>query len=96
LAPVQQISLDLVLPDHLRQGEAELGGAHGAGEGDHHFSALVDMGAVAISGINYGRSIEMPEVMFEKLSNGSLFHAYHPIKSLVQTKIFSLLMDKNG
>jgi hypothetical protein len=59
-------SVNFVLADHLGKGETQLGGAHGAGDGDEHLAALFEMLFVRFSGVNQGSSIEMPIVVLDE------------------------------
>ena len=53
----------LILADHLGEGEAQLGGAHGPRQGDHHPPPLGQVDPVAFRGIHQGRGVEVPEMM---------------------------------
>lgn len=65
---------DFVLADHFGEGDAEFGGAHGPGEGDHHFSAFGEMTFVALGGIDEGGGVEMAVVVLDKLGDGTSVH----------------------
>jgi hypothetical protein len=58
--------VDLLLANHLRQRDAELRGAHRAGEGDHHAAASVEMVPIRHGGVVQRCGVEMPEVMFDE------------------------------
>ena len=47
----------------------EFGGAHGAGEANHHAAAGVEMRAVGLRGVHERRGVEMPEVMLNEMGN---------------------------
>ncbi len=65
--------VDLVLADHLGEGEAELGGGHGAGEGDEHLAAGLQVGLVALGGVDEGGGVEVAVVVGQKLRDRALF-----------------------
>ena len=65
--------VDFVLADHLGEGEAELGGGHGAGEGDEHLAAGLEVGLVAFGGVEQGGRVEVAVVVREKLGDGAFF-----------------------
>ncbi len=58
--------LHLVAADHLGQRESQFGGAHRAGEGDHHLAAGVEVANVAVGRIDEGRRVEVAIVMAEE------------------------------
>ena len=61
---------DLVLPDHFRERETELGGAHRAGQGHEHLAAAGEVGLVALGRINERGGIEMTVVMRDEIADG--------------------------
>jgi hypothetical protein len=63
-----------ILTDHFSEGEAELGGAHGAGEGHQHFTTLIQMLIIAVGGIFQRGRVEVAVVVVDKLRNGALSH----------------------
>jgi len=65
-------AVDLVLADHLGEGDAELGGGHGATEGDEHLAAGLQVGLVALGGVEQGGSIEVMVVLRDELRDGAL------------------------
>ena len=62
--------LDLVPPNHLGEREAELGGAHRAGDGHEHLAAAVEVRGVRVRRVNQRSGIEMTEVMADESRNG--------------------------
>jgi hypothetical protein len=66
--------MDFVVTNHFRERNAQLGGAHRAGERDHHFSAAIEMCNVGIGSILQDRGVEMPEVAINELANVAHFH----------------------
>ena len=56
-------AVDLALADHLGQRQAQLGRAHGAGEGHEHVAAAVQVRHVGVGGINEGGTVEVPEMV---------------------------------
>ena len=63
--------MHLVLADHFGQGQAEFGRAHGAAEGDHHATALVQVRHVTLRRVHERGGIEMPVMMLDELGNRS-------------------------
>src|SRR5690606_19095269 len=59
----------LPLADHLREGNADLRGAHRAGEGQHHLAVLLEMLDPTLRRFDERAGVEMPEVMVEDLAN---------------------------
>ena len=66
-------SVDLVLADHLGEGDAELGGGHGAGEGDEHLATGGEVGLVALGGVEQGGSVKVAVVKSDELRDGAFF-----------------------
>ena len=66
--------VDLFLPNHLRQADPDLGGAHGPGQGHQHAAPRCDEFPVPVSRIGQGRRIEVAEVTSNKLADGVGFH----------------------
>ncbi len=58
--------VDLFLADHLGQRQAQLGGAHGAGQGHEHPAAVVEEGLVSVGGVDQGRGVEVAEVVAQE------------------------------
>lgn len=65
--------VDLVLTDHLGEGEAELGRGHGPGEGDEHLAAGLQVGLVTLGRVDQRGGIEMAIVVGEKLRDRAFF-----------------------
>ena len=63
-------AVNLVLADHLGERQAQLGGAHGAGDGDKHFAAVGKVLVVGFGGVNQGCGVEMAIVVLDEGSNG--------------------------
>ena len=63
--------VDLVLADHFREREADLGSAHGPTHGEKQPPARVEQGLPTACRIEYGSGIEMPKVAFEILGDGT-------------------------
>ncbi len=59
-------AVNLVLADHLGERQAELGGAHGAGDGDEHFAARSKVRDIAICCVNKGCGVEVAIVMLDE------------------------------
>jgi hypothetical protein len=57
----------LALPDHLGQGQAELGGGHGAGQGDQHAPVIVEELLVGAGGVDQGGGVEVAVVVADEL-----------------------------
>ncbi len=66
--------MDFVLANHLRQRNAQFRGAHGAGERDHHFSAIIQMRDVGVGSVFQHCGIEMPVVAFNELADAAHLH----------------------
>src|SRR5690606_17127024 len=64
--------VDLVLPDHLGEREAEFGRAHGAGERDEHPAARVEVGDVAVSGVHERGGVEVAVVVADEPGDGGV------------------------
>src|SRR6185312_16681046 len=69
--------VDLVLPNHFRQGNTQLSRAHRAGKGEHHFPAPLEMSDVGLSGVLENRGVEVPVMAINKLTNTTRFHTSH-------------------
>ena len=72
-APVQHDRVHLVLADHLGEREAELGGAHRAGERDEHLAAVVEMRAVASAASISAAALKCRKWCVMKRGNGAEF-----------------------
>ena len=66
--------MNLVSPNHLRQGNPQFGGAHGPGHGQKHFAPARQQLLPDPRGIAQGCGVEMLEMPFDELSDGSLMH----------------------
>src|SRR5262249_33559213 len=66
--------MDFVLTNHLRERNAQLGGAHRARERDHHFSPAIEMRNVGIGSILQDRGVEMPVMAINELADAAHFH----------------------
>ena len=64
--------VDFALANHLGQGEAQLGGTHGARDRDQHFASLIQVVPITLCSIFQRRCIEVPEMMRDELRNS--FH----------------------
>ncbi len=64
--------VDLVLPDHLGERDAELGGGHGAGEGHEHLAAGLQVRLVALGRVEQRRGVEMAVIQRDELGNRPL------------------------
>ena len=62
--------VNLVLADHLGEGKAQLGGAHGAADGDEHFAAGGEQIVVGFGRVDEGGGIEVTIVVLDERSNG--------------------------
>ena len=58
--------VDLVLPNHFRQGHTQFSRAHRAGEGDHHLSTALKMRDVGLSGVLEDGGVEVPVMAINK------------------------------
>ena len=58
--------VDFVAADHFGERKADLGGAHGAGESEEHFSAAGKELGVGFGGVNDDGGVEMAIVMLDK------------------------------
>jgi hypothetical protein len=67
--------VDLVLPNHFRQGHTQFSRAHCAGEGDHHLSAPLKMRDVGLSGVLEDGGVEVPVMAINKTTDTAGFHA---------------------
>src|SRR5690606_42099375 len=63
--------LHLVLADHLGERQAELGGAHGAGEGDHHGAAALHVRDVGVGGVDQRGGVGVAVVVAQELLDGA-------------------------
>jgi len=59
--------VDLVLANHFGERDAEFGGAHGAGHGQKHFSALIEVAAIGFGGVHDDGGVEVAEVALDEL-----------------------------
>ena len=66
--------VDVVAPDHLGEREPELGRRHGAGEGDEHLAAAVDVGAVRLGGVDERGGVEVAVVVAEEVGDRAVGH----------------------
>jgi len=62
--------VDFVLTNHLGEGQAELGGAHGAGHGQEHFAALIEVETIGFGRVDDDRGIEVTEVVLDEFLDG--------------------------
>jgi hypothetical protein len=67
-------AVDLVLPDHFRERQAELGGAHRARERDEHLAALGQVRLIRLGGVEQRGGVEMAVVMGNELADGAGTH----------------------
>ena len=58
--------MDLVLADHFGEGDAEFGGAHGAGHGQKHFAALIEVAAIGFGRVHDDGGVEVTEVVLDE------------------------------
>ncbi len=65
--------VDFVVSNHFRQRNTELGRAHRAGEGDHHFAATIEMRDVSIGGILDHRGVEVPVMPINEFADRARF-----------------------
>ncbi len=63
--------MNLVLPDHFGEREAEFRRAHCAAERDHHFAAGVEVRDVAFGGVHERRGVEMAVMVLDEFGNRS-------------------------
>src|SRR6185312_9856901 len=61
--------MDLVLPDHLGERDAQFRRAHRAGDGHEHDAAGVYMLDVGVGGVFQGCGVEMQEVTVDEIRN---------------------------
>jgi hypothetical protein len=61
--------MDFVAANHLGEGEPKFGGAHRAGQANHHAPAAIEMFDIAVGGVHKRRSIEMPVMVLDKPGN---------------------------
>ena len=64
--------MDLILPDHLGERDAEFGGRHGPRQRDEHLASRLQVILVGLGGINQRRRIEMPVVARDEPGNRPL------------------------
>jgi len=64
------------LTDHFGKRAAQLCGAHGPGQGHHHFAPFGKVRFVAFGSIYQRCCVEMPVMFFNELRNGSACHAF--------------------
>ena len=62
-------AVNLVLADHLGQRQAQLGGTHGAANGDEHLAARGQQVFVSFGGVNQRRGVEMAIMVLDKRRN---------------------------
>ena len=67
LAPVQQIAVHLVLADHLRKREPQLGRAHRAGHGDEHLAAALQVIDIGLRRVDDDRGVEVAVVVRDEV-----------------------------
>src|SRR5215467_9074 len=79
--------MHLVLSNHLRQRNAQLSGAHGAGEGDHHFPTAIEVRDVGVGSVFQNRRVEVPVMTINKLTDGAHFHFGNCLQSAVFTSM---------
>ena len=77
-------AVNLVLADHFGERKAELGCAHGAADGDEHFSAGGEVLVVGFGGVDEGGSVEMAIVVLDKRSNCRHDLCETPVPKLTQ------------
>ena len=61
----------IALADHRGERQAELRGAHGAGERHQHAPALVDVLPVGLGGVTQRRRVEVAEMAVDEVANGA-------------------------
>ena len=66
--------MNLVLPYHLRQREAQLSGAHSPRDRHKHAPSLFEMSRIGVGRILQCGGIEMAVVVFNELGDGTLGH----------------------
>ena len=86
--------MDFVPANHFRQRNAQLSGAHGAGERDHHFPAVVQMRDVGIGSVFQDRSVEVPVVAINELADAA--HFYSPIFAMAATAFDAKLLPRQS
>jgi hypothetical protein len=59
--------VDLALPDHLGQRDAELRRAHRAGERQEHHAALIEMAGPGFGRVPHGGGVEVAVVAVDEL-----------------------------
>jgi len=64
--------VDLSLPNHLGQADANLSGAHRASHAQNHRTTALDMRSVAVSGVHESRRIKVLEVSANESSDRSV------------------------
>ena len=69
--------VNLVLPNHFRQGYTQFSRTHRAGERDHHLSALLEVRIVGLRGVLEDSGVEMPVMAINKLTDTTRFHTSH-------------------
>ena len=60
-------NLHFILANQFGQLNTHFGGAHGSGQGNHHFTTLGEVLVVAIGGVDEGGRVEVAEVVTEKI-----------------------------
>ncbi len=79
VGPGADDEVDLVLADHLGEGEAQLRGAHGPAQGHHHLAALLQEHPVALGGVHQGGGVEVAEVVLHIAADGAELGRGHEI-----------------
>ena len=72
IRPSADDAVNFSLADHFSEGNAELGRAHGAGEGHEHDAALIEVACVGFRSVLESGSIEVAVVKVDELRNGAL------------------------
>ena len=75
-------AVDFSLADHFGEGDAEFGGAHGAGEGHEHDAAGVEVAGVGFGGVLEGGGVEVAVVEVDELGDGTGFHGWRRVFDL--------------
>jgi hypothetical protein len=64
--------LHLVLPDHFSERDAQLSGAHRAGNRHEHFSAAFEVRCIRVGGVDKRCGVEVSELVPDKLRYGAV------------------------
>ncbi len=59
----------LVLADHLREAQAQLGRAHGPRQAHHHLTAVQEVGPVPFGRVHHGGGVEVAVVVLDERSH---------------------------